>query len=509
MEDKSVVCLLLAWLGAWSQGTGPVLAGTVNFGSNGGAPGLRLGDLNGDGRLDLVMGQPMPQPDAHTPQQVVRVTAYSLMGEVMWQYAPPAISDFSAHGASSDIPLQVYDWDGDGAAEVIAAFSSNALTFLNGRDGRVMRTLPIPMGTSATGPSGSHDCILIANLRGTPYPRDFILKTRYTQSWGINGETGEILWTHRKSPALDNMAHYGYAFDADGDGRDEYLGGFELLSHAGKVLWTAKDLTMHLDAVAVGDADGDLSNGPEIAMASQVATLYGAKGKEIWRDNHTTPGGQGIQQIAMGNFDAASPGKEVVMLERIGPRTNQGRDGNILVAADGKLLWKEVRTGTDYGWLSVTERITNWDGKGSDQILTYRRTTKPPTIYDGKGLPVAEFRHPGSYTDFLVHADLCGDGREEVIVYNETTAWIFANGGCDLAVAPGRKVLPQIRRLYNWSIYSGWDATDYSFYVPGTNPISILKRRGVTGTPRAGYYDAVGKLLSIPALSQVAIPPQP
>jgi hypothetical protein len=440
--------------------------GTFSFGGAGGVPGLRLGDLDGDGKLEFVMGQPKPQPDAHTPQEVVRVTAFTLSGRQIWQYTRPGNPNLGSHSASSDIPLQVYDLDGDGKSEVIAAFSSTELTILNGRDGKIVRTIPLPQGRSATGNSGSSDCIVIANLRGTAWPQDFIVKTRYTQVWGIDGRDGKELWTQRAQG--DNLAHYGYAFNADTDPMDEYISGWQLLDHDGTVKWRASGLTMHLDAISIGDIDNNPANGKEMALASQVGALYDGQGKERWRERNTEPEGQGLQHIAIGDFSPKHAGKEVVMLERIGPRTSTGRDANILTSATGELIWKERRTGNDYGWLSVTERITNWDGTGKDQILSYRRTSKPPTIYDGDGNAVATFPHPGSYIDFVIHADLCGDEKEEVVVYNENTAWIYANGGCDLAAPPRRPALPQNRRLYNWTIYSGWEDVDHVFFTPGS-----------------------------------------
>jgi hypothetical protein len=251
------------------------------------------------------------------------------------------------------------------------------------------------------------------------------------------------------------------------------------VDHDGTIKWRATGLTMHLDAISVGDVDGNPGNGKEMALASQVGAVYGADGKERWRESHTEPEGQGIQHIAIGDFSPKHAGKEVVMLERIGPRTSTGRDANILTSSTGELIWKEKRTGSDYGWVSVTERITNWDGSGKDQILTYRRTSKPPTIYDGDGNPVTTFAHPGSNIDFLIHADLCGDAKEEVVVYNEGTAWIFANGGCDLAAPPRRAALPQNRRLYNWTIYSGWEDVDHVFYTPGA--VSLIAQRAPVG----------------------------
>lgn len=470
------------------------LVGTVSFGNSGGAPGLRLGDLNGDGKLELVMGQPIPQPDAHTPQEVVRVTAFSLTGTQMWQYTRPDNPVLSGHGASSDIPLQVYDLDGDGAAEVIAAMGKTALTILDGRTGAVKRTIPLPQGTSASGPSGSNDCIVIANLRGTAWPQDFVVKTRYTQVWGINGQTGEVLWTSNRSGG-DNLAHFGYAFNADADPMDEYLSGWQLLDHDGRQLWRASGLSMHLDAVSVGDIDGDLSNGVEIAMASQNGVLVNSKGQELWRDRNVEPDGQGIQHIAIGDFSPNHAGKETVMLERIGPRTNVGRDALILVDSKGQLIWKERRTGTDYGWVSVTERITNWGGTGKDQILAYRRGSRPPAIYGADGNMVVTFA--GGNNDLVMHADLCGDAGEEVVVYNANTARIFSHAPCDLAAPPRVSALPQNRRQYNWSIYSGWDAVDHTFYTPGSSSRLALNpnpgyRGGITSRRRGGTVQFLG-----------------
>lgn len=364
---QAAMALLPAVLGAMpavaqAPTGGAQLVASFSFGGAGGAPGLRLGDLDGDGKYEFVMGQPIPQPDAHTPQEVVRVTAFTLTGSRLWQYTCPGSPDLGGHTASSDIPLQVYDLDGDGRSEVIAAFGSTELTILDGRDGKPIRTIPLPQGASARGPSGSNDCVIIANLRGTAWPQDFIVKTRYTQVWGIDGRDGKVLWTYRGQG--DNLAHYGYAFNADSDPHDEYLSGWQLHDHDGTIRWRASGLTMHLDAISVGDVDGNPANGKEMALASQVGAIYSADGRERWRENHTEPEGQGIQHIAIGDFSSRHAGKEVVMLERIGPRTSTGRDANILTSATGELIWKEKRTGNDYGWISVTERITNWDGTG-------------------------------------------------------------------------------------------------------------------------------------------------
>jgi hypothetical protein len=266
----------------------------------------------------------------------------------------------------------------------------------------------------------------------------------------------------------DNLCHFGYAYNADEDVMDEYLAGHQFLDHNGHVLWRGKNLTMHIDAATVGDLDGNPGNGLELVLGSQVGVAFNSQGKELWRDNNVTSHGQGIQNLAMGDFRPDIPGLEVVMLERIGPRTSKGRDANILVSSEGKLIWKEKREGNDYGWLTVSERITNWEGDGADHILSYRRTTKPPEIINGQGKVIATLPHDLKGEDLAQHADLCGDEKEEVIIYNEYKAYIFANGGCDLEAPPRVSSRPQNRRLFNATVYSGWEAVDHTFFTPGS-----------------------------------------
>jgi hypothetical protein len=444
--------------------TGPVLVSTINLRGASGCPGLRLGDINGDGRMDIVVGQGVDQSSlgSYTPQRVAAVTAFDLKGNLLWQYGTPN----SFHIATSDIPLQVYDMDGDGRAEVFANMSTTEMTVLDGVTGMVQRRIPIP--------SGSNDSIAFANFRGTAWPQDIIVKTRYSQYWAITGvnsdrgPAGTVLWTLNKGPASgnDNLGpgHYALVYDWNGDGRDEVMGGYDFLNSEGQIQWSVTTLGLHADSIFTGDMDANPANGYEIVVCGDYAAAYEwESGRRIWQNSGTVE----IQQGGMGDYRKNIPGLEVVLLDRLRTSALGLKSNNYLYDRSGNLLQQENRP-NDSGWLTVTENMNNWDGLGNDFIFSYRRE-EGVLLYDGNLRTVATFPYTGpSPENFAQHADLCGDAKEEVIVYDETTAWIYANGGCNLDAAPSRPSLPQQYHLYNWSIYTGWITPDVKFFTPGS-----------------------------------------
>jgi hypothetical protein len=461
----------------------PVLVSTIKLGTSGGCPGLRLGDLNGDGKMEIVVAQPTDQTALGDfgPQFAVCVTAYDLKGNQLWQYGKPG----PTHIASSDIPIQVYDMDGDGKSEVFVNMSTTTMTVLDGTTGTVVRTITLPQ-------AGANDSIAFANLRGKAWPQDIIVKTRYSQEWAIVGiddttttpttKAGTLLWNHKmlaKDSGMSDLGtgHYPLVYDWDGDGKDEVMCGYDFLDSDGTRQWTLNTtshpaLTMHADSIATGDMDGNPANGYEIVVNGNVAAAFNWKtGVQLWQDTNTIE----AQQLGMGDYQPNLAGLEVVLLDRLRTAAEGYKSNNVLVDQHDNLLWKENRP-KNSGWLTVTENINNWDGKKSDMIFSYRRDGAADGsggtgtyIYDGSGKTVASFPYSGTAVQsFAAHADLCGDDKEEVIMYDEANIWIYANGGCDLNAPPAKPSLPQQFHLYNWSIYTGWINPDPKFFTPGS-----------------------------------------
>ncbi|MBD0380841.1 hypothetical protein [Paenibacillus sedimenti] len=411
----------------------PILLGKLDLRSAGPRCKMLLGDINGDGRMEIVMIQPDDRQDVrYIPHQVQCVTAFDLLGNLLWQTGTPSNT---AGGPGSDYPAQIYDLDDDGQLEVLCVMNDR-FCLLNGATGELKSSHELP-GSQA------HDCIIIANLSGGKRPSDVILKDRYHRLWAMDNNFN-LLWKHDGNPG-----HFPWAFDLNGDGRDEVMAGYDLLDPKGQLLWSCKDLDDHADCIWVGDVNGD--GRPELVIGGSVTVMYDRSGHELWRYD----GSVESQHVALGKFRDDLPGLQIAGLDRIvrgdtGEMfTQSGKDALFLLDGAGKEIWKEDRT-TD-GWLTIIETLSGWDDSGLDYILAYRRGGGVnPTLYDGHMQSVTTFPFEG----YVVHGDLLGVDSEQVIIYDNETACIFASQHQDLTVTTGTP-LPQVKRLYSSTLYPG------------------------------------------------------
>ena len=365
--------------------------------------GFRLGDLNGDNRMDMVMAQ-------NQRQMVLCVTAIDVEGNKLWQIGSPDAKNFQT---SFDLPIQIYDIDADGANEVVCIMGDH-LKIFSGKTGALEREAPLPS-------KDARDCIVFCNFSGLEHPQDIVLKDRYGKVWAFDREL-KAIWS-----LAGNTGHYPWPHDFDGDGRDELACGYLMVAHDGTIKWDAK-LPGHSDGTAVGEVDGNVENGAEIAYATcggNVFAVLSAEGKTLWRDRcgHS-------QHIVIGDFRPEIPGSEVAALDRRNTRAASGTDAMVLYTATGKPLWQEKRTDPGANrWLTVLTTVCDWDDQPRDLILAYRRGGSIyPTLYDGHGKPVATFPFPNPDAQhFAQHADVEGDAREEIVVWNHQWIYIYGN----------------------------------------------------------------------------------
>lgn len=401
-----------------------------------------LGDLNNDGRMELLFVQADGGiDDRYIPHQVIALTAYTIDGQLLWQVGSPRMD---AGGPGSDYPAQIYDWDQDGANEILCVMNKELLV-LAGLDGSIKQRLPLP-GENA------HDCIIICNLRGTPQPQDIILKDRYRQLWAMDADWN-LLWTFKGNPG-----HFPYPYDLNGDGRDEVIAGYDVLDADGQLMWSTLPLDDHADCIWVGDVLG--RGDQQIVIGGSVTVMYDRDGKELWRYE----GSIESQHIALGRFMSEEPGLQIAGLDRIergDTRENvklTGQDGMFMLSQHGEELWKENRQ--TKGWLTIIHTIRHWDQNDCDYILAYRRGGGVnPTIYDGHMNVMAQFSLDG----YAVFGDLVQSGLEQVIIYTDEEAVIYgklappahAFNLDDVNDQVNAGAIVQTKRLYSSTLYPG------------------------------------------------------
>ncbi|MBQ9766288.1 MAG: S-layer homology domain-containing protein [Lachnospiraceae bacterium] len=402
-----------------------------------------LGDIDGDGRMEIVMVQPDTGfDDRYFPHSVQCATAFNLEGKMLWQIGKP---DPEVKGSGSDIPAQIYDIDNDGNNEFICVMKDELCIF-DGKTGQLKEKHDIP-------DEHAHDCIIIADLEGKGYPQNVILKNRYNKIWALDTNY-KVMWTFE-----GNVGHYPWPYDLNGDGADELVAGYTVLNGKGETLWTI-DMIDHADCIWVGDLDQNPDTGVAVLVGGQDTTAYSADGKLIWRYTDTVES----QNIALGNFRPENPGTEMGGLDRIDRSGPNGLDGMFLVDSKGQTLYKENRTVP--GWSSIVTTIHNFDGKGSDHLLAYRRGGLQAAIYDGYMNPIFKFPFDGH----IMWTDLIGDGQTQALIYSDSEVHIYSATETDLSKAAVPYTRPQPKRLYNWTRYWGseMDPKQYAVnYITG------------------------------------------
>lgn len=406
-----------------------------------------LGDINGDGIMELVMVQPDTGfDDRYEPHSVVCAAAYNLNGEQLWQIGEP---DPRVTGSGSDIPAQIYDIDNDGNNEFLCVMQDELCIF-DGRTGTLKEKHALPN-------EHAHDCIIIADLEGSGYPQNIILKDRYEQLWALDTKF-EVMWTFR-----GNVGHYPWVYDLDGDGREEVIAGYTVLNGKGEQLWTI-DMDDHADCIWVCDLKQDKQ--PAVLVGGSDVTAYSADGKLLWRFTDTVES----QNIAPGNFLPEHQGTEVAGLDRILRTDIIGPDGNILPAPAGKdgvflfdsnanSLFKEDRQVP--GWKTIVTTIHKFDRSAQDYILAYRRSDTAGGVYDAHMNAVFEFPFEGH----VMWTDLTGDGLSQLILYDNEQIAIFSTEQTDLSKAAVPYARPQPKRLYNWTRYWGSEISPGQYAV--------------------------------------------
>jgi rhamnogalacturonan endolyase len=397
-----------------------------------------VGDLDGDGQLEIVLKWDPVNSKDNSQSGVtdpVYVDAYRINGTRLWRVNLGRNIRAGAHYTQ----FQVYDYDGDGKAEVAmktadatvsgtgqvignaAADYRNSsgyiltgpeyLTMFNGQTGAAMSTVNYepPRGTvSAWGDSYGNRVDRF--LAGTAYldgqrPSLIMARGYYTRSvivaWDFRNGTLTRRWTF-DSNASGNSAYAGQGnhqlaiADVDQDGRDEIVYGSMAVDDNGARLWNTGN--GHGDALHVGDLDPARPGLEEFKVdedASKPSSWFAdaRTGQVLWSTPPNGDNGRGVS----GDIWSGSPGAESWSAAADGVRSPSGT-----VVATRKP--------------GSTNFLAWWDGDPTRELLDGTHIDKYGTSGDTRLLTAAGVHsNNGTKATPSLSGDLFGDWREEVV----------------------------------------------------------------------------------------------
>ncbi len=383
-----------------------------------------LGDLDGDGSYDFVLKQPDANVDPgnsywNRSPGTYKLEAFLQDGTFLWEKD----LGWSVEQGIWYSPYLVYDFDGDGKAEVAVKTgegdprsedgrvreSPEYLSILNGMTGEEITRVPwLPRlevyklssrnQLGAAFLDGKRPHIIMA--RGT-YEDMHVAAFRYG-----NGTLEQVwTWTNVGQPKeyWGQGAHFMHCADVDSDGRDEVLLGSCMLDDNGKSLWATG--LGHPDHSYLGEID-PAHPGLEI--------YYGIEGERVEREKDGTcmmdaRTGAMLWGLAehtwhvhgtglCADIDARHPGLECYSGESAMPKDKPRR---WLHAASGELLARE-----DTCDLGTSARSAYWDADPQRELAAgsrvYKFETSETCFEPLEGAQIA-------------WADMLGDWREEII----------------------------------------------------------------------------------------------
>ena len=376
---------------------------------------LRFGHLLGDNSWQIVLAQMQKRVTGDAYGFISCLTAINLDGNVLWQLGEPSEQSDVLGKVSADMPMQVYDIDHDGFDEIIVGWDFE-IRILDGRTGRVKRAAKTPYADEPDLHSVPYDTyafdrlnpdgIRICNFRGLEHPSDILIKDRYCRVWALDDQLNP-LW-YFKSPT--NTGHCPLPVDVDGDGRDEVLVGYRLLDGDGRELWSYPITEDHTDEIVAGKFMPNDENGYFACVSGTQGFFIGDfDGNIIARDmiGHA-------QRVSVANYCPEREGFEIAV-------TNfWGHQGCIfLYDAHGNQIW-EMENEMNGNIIAPI----NWDGSGVELILTNAEPHRGGLL-NGDGVRAVSFPDDG-HPDMCVEVmDLTGDERDELVVWDYHSLWIY------------------------------------------------------------------------------------
>jgi len=366
-------------------------------------------DVDGDGKLDIFRCR-----SEHPGARIERLRYDD--GSVVWESEPLG----ALHGDESRLP--VFDLHGNARFSVLHA-TKDGTWCIDAATGK----------TEWAARDGIGD-IIVGHFLDAKTQAVVVRDGGILRCYDHNGKAA---WTH--DTGLRGGSAYAHEMarcDVDGDALDEVFANWQRLTMglrgSGEVMWEDRTQKHHSDFLDYGDVDGDgrieLIYDHEGCGAAKgpIYVVEPLTGKIKTQIDYRKQGVSHAQNVALGNFDANSPGLEIAFCEK-------GRNV-FMFDSSGTLLWKRPVPA------SLLSR-GDWNGDGAEDIFAFGLGANVDgmfSVWSGTGdrlyaisfLPSPSKRTwsdqhnggswshamPGGHEGIRRQVDLDGNGRADVIM---------------------------------------------------------------------------------------------
>lgn len=385
---------------------------------------IRMGDLTGNGQVEFIVYRSEDVVNGISGgSKPVFMAAFNQAGEVLWKQGSGGLQP-TRPGA-----VAIFDIDNDGENEIInfwkdksissaeESMANVVLQIRNAKTGAVEKeTAPKALTTIKVIDKAGfpHMRILAANLRGKPTNQDFIIKVGHRVM--AFDENLESLWTYNIPMDFISRPHHASYVpavgDMNGDGKTEVNGGHFILNpDNGVPIWKAQ-IGQHNDVALIQEWD----NGKIRAFASGYGHVLSMTGDILINlGNKIVPHGQ---ELRVGDFLPDEPGLEMI-IRYDGHKTKVITVNN---AGEVKYTWKLNSSPNETGMEAVY-----WNGPDGTDLLY-----NGGELWNGDGSKhsdLPELPSPIGDTKMgwyhCIPADVTGDKREEVVLYNPWDKHIY------------------------------------------------------------------------------------